>query len=179
MFFFAYLHRPPWDSGLTPPELLAFLQERAPGRALDLGCGTGTNAITLALRGWQVTGVDFIPSAIWQARRKARQAGVNVQFLIEDVVRLERLRDPYDLILDIGCFHSLSEDGKQRYLEQANRLLVPGGTWFLYAFLSEGTSPGISPTDIERMQRAFHLISRIEGVDHHKRLSAYFILQKN
>ena len=60
-----------WDTGITPPELLALLETLEPGTALDLGCGTGTNAIELASRGWFVTGVDFSSLAIDNARRKA------------------------------------------------------------------------------------------------------------
>ncbi|MCS6993542.1 MAG: class I SAM-dependent methyltransferase [Anaerolineales bacterium] len=178
MFFWAYLRRPPWESGLTPPELLAFLEGRAAGRALDLGCGTGTNAITLASRGWQVTGVDFIPSAIWQARRKARRAGVQVRFLVADVTRLEHLSSGFDLLLDIGCFHSLSARDRLRYLREADRLLTPGGVWFLYGFLTEFSPPGIFPSDLDAIRGLFRLLSYQEGFDRNGRASAYFTLQK-
>ena len=72
MYTLMYFRRPPWDSGQTPPELLEYLKTRTPGRAIDLGCGTGTNIITLASLGWNVTGVDFVPAAVEQARRKAK-----------------------------------------------------------------------------------------------------------
>ena len=54
----------PWDTNITPPEVKEFIAAAPPGKALDLGCGTGTNAITLAQHGWQATGVDFAPKAI-------------------------------------------------------------------------------------------------------------------
>ena len=79
MFSLWYFRRPPWDSGITPPELLEYLESRpAAGRAIDLGCGTGTNVITMARMGWQVTGVDFVPKAIDLAREKARKAGLRL-----------------------------------------------------------------------------------------------------
>jgi methylase of polypeptide subunit release factors len=68
-FNLAYLQKPVWDTGISPPELLDFIANHNPGRALDLGCGTGTNSITLAKHGWEVTGVDFVKRAINLARR--------------------------------------------------------------------------------------------------------------
>lgn len=177
-FSFSYFRRPPWDTGVTPPELLSFLEGRPPGRAIDLGCGTGTNAITLASYGWQVTGVDFIPAAIKKARQKARQSGVTAEFIVGDVTRLDRLSGPYELALDIGCFHSLPEKGKKDYTRQVDRLLAPGGIWFLYGFLTEFSPPGIFPSDIDAIRGLFRMTSYKDGLDQGKRPSAYFTLQK-
>ncbi|MCJ7511394.1 MAG: methyltransferase domain-containing protein, partial [Anaerolineales bacterium] len=60
----------PWDTGVSPPELLAYLHRHPPGRALDLGCGTGTNTLALAERGWEVTAIDFSSGALRVARRR-------------------------------------------------------------------------------------------------------------
>lgn len=68
--------KPPWDSGITPPELVALVEgpdALAPGRALELGCGTGTNAVYLARHGWQVAAVDLVDRAVRQARRRPRR----------------------------------------------------------------------------------------------------------
>src|SRR4030066_306033 len=90
-----YYRKPPWDTGVSPPELLAHIERHPPGRALDLGCGTGTNVITLAQHGWQVTGVDFAWRAIRQAQRKAKRAGVLVDLRVGDVTRLEGGGPPF------------------------------------------------------------------------------------
>lgn len=127
--------RAPWDTGITPPEVIDFLQRTPPGQALDLGCGTGTNAITLAQRGWQVTGIDFSERALRTARRKARQANVSVRFLRRDVTRLEDLAGPFDFALDLGCFHSLDRSARPGYVFALARLLRPGAVSMLYAFL--------------------------------------------
>lgn len=87
----------PWDTNITPPEVMEFLATATPGRALDLGCGTGTNAVTLARHGWQATGVDFSPKAIREARRKAQQAGLKIDFYCADVADLGMLSGPFDI----------------------------------------------------------------------------------
>jgi len=149
-FFVHYWGKPPWDSGVPAPELERVAAGRAPGRAIDLGCGTGTNVLYLAERGWQVTGVDFVGRAIAQARRKL--TGRDAQLLVGDVTRLERLplRGPYDLALDMGCFHSLPEAGRRRYAAGLARVLAPGAMYLLYAFQpAEGNPAGLTREEVE------------------------------
>jgi cyclopropane fatty-acyl-phospholipid synthase-like methyltransferase len=132
-----YFRKPPWDTNQTPPELYAFIRANPPGRALDLGCGTGTNVITLAEHGWQATGVDFIPIAINTARKKAQKAGLDVNFTVGDVTRLDAIEGPFDLILDIGCYHSLDSDGMEAYRQRIRTLLAPGGSYMIYLFFKD------------------------------------------
>lgn len=139
-FAFMYLFKPKWDTGIAVPELARAIANRAPGRALDIGCGTGTNALYLAQLGWQVCGVDFVPSALAQAKRKLG-AYPQVQLLIGDVTRLPELPlgERFDLALDVGCFHSLTTDGQRRYVAGLRHWLKPGGLFMLYAFQPEAT----------------------------------------
>ncbi|WP_169237964.1 class I SAM-dependent methyltransferase [Candidatus Roseilinea sp. NK_OTU-006] len=165
-----YLRRepPPWDTGVSPPELLAFIEAHPPGRALDLGCGTGTNVITLAQHGWQVTGVDFAVKDIMEAGRKAREASVQADLRLGDVTRLSALAGPFDLILDIGCFHGLPADGRSAYARHVKRLLAPDGTFLLYVmFKADAQSPrgGIPATDLARFAPELALVARTDGVD--------------
>jgi SAM-dependent methyltransferase len=97
--------------------------------------------IALAKHGWQATGVDFIPKAIKAARKKARQVGVDAKFLVGDVTRLDPIEGPFDLILDIGCYHSLDSAGMQAYREQIRRLLAPGGFFIIYLFFKTEEQP--------------------------------------
>ena len=184
-FHLWYYQKPPWDTGISPPELMKFITGHLPGRALDLGCGTGTNVITLALHGWQAVGVDFVPRAVYLARRKARQAGVEAVFLVEDVTRLEDLfrreTHPFDLVLDIGCLHSLSPTGRRLYLQNLDRLLAPQGTFLLYAFFKndfETTGPGLLKADVDEISRRLSLVQHEDGIDLSTRASAWFIFQK-
>jgi len=69
-FNLLYFPCPPWNTGVYPPELNAFLSEKEPGRALDAGCGTGTNLLTMAQNGWEVIGVDIAWLSVLRARRE-------------------------------------------------------------------------------------------------------------
>src|SRR5258708_37478437 len=91
-FWWRYLRgKTPWDTQIVPPEIIALTQPLALGRALDIGCGTGTTSLYLAEKGWQVVGVDFIPAAIRMVRRKAQQAGQRIAFHIGDASQLNFL----------------------------------------------------------------------------------------
>lgn len=173
-FELRYLHRPPWDSGIVPPEVADYIRDHPPGRALDLGCGSGTSSLALARAGWQVTGVDFARRAVRQARRKAKAAGLAVDFRSGDVTRLPPFPAPFDLVLDIGCFHSLSPSGKQAYARQMEDLLAPGGSWLLYAFVKEEGAPGPGLTEADLARPRLRLAERQDGMDHGNRPSAWF-----
>ena len=169
---------PPWDTNITPPELMEFITSHPAGRALDLGCGTGTNVITLARQGWQVTGVDFAWRAIRIAQRKARQAGVNADLQVNDVTRLAGIAGPFDLVLDIGCFHNLPDAGRPAYLLQLKRLLNPTGTYLLYVHFKPEAADrghGVVEADLKNLESFMHLLSRQDGTDrgHHSAWLAY------
>jgi SAM-dependent methyltransferase len=156
LFFTLYywFARPPWDTNLTPPELVDLIanQKLPAGRALDLGCGTGTNVVYLAKHGWEVTGVDFVGKAIAAARRKARAAGVTAQFFQGDVTRLDFLTPGFDFTLDLGCLHSLPAGHRLAYVSGLARLLRPGAVFLCYAFKPESPMGGVA---VEEMLRLF------------------------
>ena len=142
----------PWDSGVSPPELVEWIEgpkARARGRALDIGCGTGTNCGYLLDHGWSVTGIDFVPRALKVAKRKAPAATL----LIGDVTRMEDLgvTGPFDLMLDLGCFHSIPDERRDAYAGEAGRVAAPGATFLLFAFGEKGPGPGFaSEAEIRR-----------------------------
>jgi SAM-dependent methyltransferase len=129
-----YWFSPPWDTGIPAPELVRTVAAFPPGRAIDIGCGTGTNLLYLAQHGWQVTGVDFIPRAIAKARIKLK--AFSPVLLVADGTTLKTLAlpGPYDLALDIGCFHGLSPDGRGKYSEGLAHWMARGGMFLLYAW---------------------------------------------
>ncbi|MBK8020873.1 MAG: methyltransferase domain-containing protein [Chloroflexi bacterium] len=109
----------PWDTGITPPEIEQIAAELPPGKALDLGCGTGTNVGYLLARGWQADGIDFVPQAVEIARDKlAAFPPEQFSILCYDVTRLDEcpdLRAPYNLAVDIGCGHGLPLESQAQY----------------------------------------------------------------
>jgi SAM-dependent methyltransferase len=128
-----------WERGEPAAALVALAEGPSalpPGRALDLGCGTGTDSVYLARRGWDVTGVDQVPRALALARRRAAAAGVTPRFVSGDVTRLRDLGvgGRYALLLDFGCFHTLPADQRDAYVAGVSGVAAPGATLLLYGF---------------------------------------------
>jgi len=179
--FWYVLRRPPWDTGISPPELLSFIAEAPPGRALDLGCGTGTNLLTLARAGWQCTGVDYALEAIRHARQRFTRAGFSADLRVGDVTRLDDLSGPFDLALDIGCYQTLSTSGRLDYRRGVQRLLGPGGTWLVYARLTQGVSSrfGLEEGEIAALAQSLRLAHRLDSLDRRSRTAVWLTFVKN
>lgn len=178
------LGRARWDTGVTPPEVVELIErgDLLPGRALDLGCGTGTNCIYLARHGWEAVGVDFSALAICQARRKARRAGVDCKFYQADVADLAFLTGPFDLALDIGCLHSVPPERRARYTPELARLVRPGGLYMLYGFTprpDQAKSSDLAPEEVRRLLAPAFAVERQEhGDDPTGPCSAWYWLRR-
>jgi cyclopropane fatty-acyl-phospholipid synthase-like methyltransferase len=162
----------PWDR-VMPTELKQIMEgpEALPkGRALDVGCGKGTKAIYMAAHGWQVTGVDFIPKALREARKRAVAARVEVDFRLGDVTRLRDLglTPGYSLVFDFGCYHGLKSEQRDRYVEGVTALAAPGATLLMMAF-TKAPPPfpsGVSESELrERFGSAWELARNEPSVD--------------
>ncbi|MGF6886080.1 SAM-dependent methyltransferase [Nocardia sp. GAS34] len=152
----------PWESAARrgdSPRILgsAFDREQeglAPpfGRALDLGCGTGVHSVDLARRGWQVTGVDFVPGAIRSARARSDAAGVQIRWLVGDVTDLPaEVGTGYKLILDFGAFHGLTAPQRHAEARQVDTVAAGDATLLMVAFAPAKRGPlprGASAADI-------------------------------
>ena len=127
----------------SPDENLArWIDEKfiRPGRAVDLGCGNGRNAIFLARRGFVVEGVDYSQKAIDWAGERAREAGVAVRLRCQSVFALEYEAGSCDLVYDSGCFHHIPPHRRRTYVELVTEALRPGGWFGLTCFRPEGGS---------------------------------------
>jgi cyclopropane fatty-acyl-phospholipid synthase-like methyltransferase len=178
----SYFQKPAWDTDISPPELFHFIETNLPGKALDIGCGTGTNVITLAKTGWQITGLDFASRAIHIVEKQAQQNGVQTKFLLQDVKHLDSLPMSFELILDIGCFHSINRKEQMKYIKNIERLLSTDGTYLLYVFFKDQAKvrgPGVAEGDIVRLSQSLKLIQRTDGTERGQRLSAWFSFKRN
>jgi SAM-dependent methyltransferase len=158
----------PWDQALPPPEIIAFAESAPPGRALDLGCGTGRASIYLAQCGWICDGVDFIPAAVDLARERADAAGVgdSARFSVASVAHLDEFKPSYDLAIDVGCMHNLRGDDLVSYAAGVARLVRPGGHYLLFAHLADetdgATSARLTEPDIRKFFEDAFAFERVE-----------------
>ena len=121
----------PWYES-DPPALLVRALDARPGpvRALDVGCGAGAHTMYMASRGHAVTGIDFMPRAIELLRASAKDSGHDITAVHADVGTWTA-EQPFDVVLDVGCLHSMSAAESDIYREQLLRWLAPGGDYIL------------------------------------------------
>ncbi|MFI5259291.1 MAG: class I SAM-dependent methyltransferase [Candidatus Limnocylindrales bacterium] len=126
---------PPWDIGRAQPALVRLAEEGLiAGDVIDVGCGNGENALYLASRGISVLGVDAAPTAIAQAREKARQRGSSATFLVADALALEGLGRTFDTAIDCGLFHTFSDADRIRFERSLHGTLRRGARYVLLGF---------------------------------------------
>ncbi|MFC8845344.1 MULTISPECIES: class I SAM-dependent methyltransferase [unclassified Micromonospora] len=135
--FLYRLRLTPWENSRPPQQLIALARVEPPRIAVDLGCGTGTQARYLAGLGWKVTAVDYLPEAIAGARR--RDPTCQVTWRTADVAAPEQV-DPdgslagtVNLLLDNGCMHGLSPQSRQRWAGTVTRLAAADACLLLRA----------------------------------------------
>jgi SAM-dependent methyltransferase len=150
-----------WQRPIPPAGLVTLVEGPSPlppGRALDLGCGTGTDTVYLAAHGWDVTAVDMVPRALAAARANATAAGVAPRFVHGDVTRLHDLGvgDGYTLLVDFGCFHTLPEDRRPAYVTGVSQAAAPGARLLLYGFTRPPrTAPMHAGVTLEEIRHRF------------------------
>jgi len=147
----------PWDGHALSPILRNVIEgpgALSAGTAIDIGCGTGDSSIYLASHGWQVTGVDVAGKALAKARAKAAAAQVRVDFVRADATRLSSagVGEAFALILDSGCLHGMSDDARDRYVDELSAIAAPQARLLIFAFTAGGQFGvcGIDHAEIER-----------------------------
>jgi SAM-dependent methyltransferase len=121
----------PWDSGMPEISLINLISSWPNGisRVLEVGCGTGTNAVWLAEQGLEVTAMDISEKAVALAEKRCAEHEVPCRLLTDNFLTCAPV-DQYDLLFDRGCFHCTDgEEARQIFVRQAALSLKPGGYW--------------------------------------------------
>jgi len=138
----------PWDTGQPEPVLVAFVTSGRvrPGPSLEIGAGTGTNAIWMAEHGFEVFGVDVSPLAVERARAKMGGRDLRCRFAAWDILAAPPPDGPFQFVFDRGCFHVFDEpEERQQFATQVAAALAPGGLWLSLVGSTEGPPREIGP----------------------------------
>ncbi|HEX5104478.1 MAG TPA: class I SAM-dependent methyltransferase [Pirellulaceae bacterium] len=158
---------PPWETGQPSAELARVIAEEKiqPGRVIELGCGSGINAVWLAQQGFDVTGVDFNRLAIEKARQRAIEAEVTIRFLLADVTDWKDDAEPFPFFFDRGCYHSVRDLNLPGYLRTIERVTSPGSLGLiLTGNAREPSPPGQGPPVVSEEQLRAELPPLLEIV---------------
>ncbi len=138
----------PWDTGQPEPLLVEFVASSGvkPGPTLEIGAGTGTNAIWMAERGFDVLGVDVSPLAVERACAKMEGRSLPCRFEALDFLAATSPGSPFRFVFDRGCFHVFDEpDERQRFAARVAAALAPGGLWLSLIGSTEGSPREVGP----------------------------------
>lgn len=122
----------PWDHGMVDYNLIDVLSRNGISRCrvLDIGCGSGENAIWLAQQGFDVVACDLSPTAIQQAKDKLTATEAEVCFLVADFLADPMPDAPFGFIFDRGCLHCMDDESERKsFVEKVAGLLKEGGHW--------------------------------------------------
>jgi SAM-dependent methyltransferase len=134
---------PGWDAGRVATQLRKAVEDGKvkPGKALILGCGTGTNAVFLAQKGFDVTALDVAPTCLTIAEAKARKADVRVKWIVADAANPPQM-PAFDFVFDRGCYHHVRWVDLKGYVRGVSNLTKPGGQFLLLSFRETDTRKG-------------------------------------
>ena len=158
-----YKDIPPWEIGQPQPAMAALLAMYPPtGPILDAGCGSGDLSIYLAQLGHQVTGIDFVETAIVNAQEKAAslppEVSALLSFQVGDALQPSFLGRQWGAVMDSGFFHLFDPDQCDRFIDELARTLVPGGRYYMHEFAVEFPVPNM-PRQITAQELQARFIS--------------------
>ncbi|MGC2300461.1 MAG: class I SAM-dependent methyltransferase [Acidobacteriaceae bacterium] len=138
----------PWDTGQPEPVLVEFVTSGRvrPGPSLEIGAGTGTNAIWISECGFEVFGIDVSPLAVERAKAKMGGRDLRCRFAAWDFLAAPPPDGPFQFVFDRGCFHVFDEaEERQRFAAQVAAALAPGGLWLSLIGSTEGPAREVGP----------------------------------
>jgi ubiquinone/menaquinone biosynthesis C-methylase UbiE len=157
---------PPWDTGQPQPAIVQLAETGlVTGRVLDVGCGTGDNALFLAERGLDITALDCAPTAIAVAQAKAVARGSSARFIVGDALELAQLGEQFQTVIDSGLFHIFSDYDRERFVAGLHTVLSSGGHYHLLCFSEDSTLPGPRRLSQAAIQASFGSRWTIESIE--------------
>lgn len=124
---------PPWDIPGPQPEIEQIAGDlKSP--ILDVGCGTGENALYLAGLGHEILGIDIVQAAVEKALAKAKDRSLSADFRVWDAMNLQGLGRKFNSVIDSGFFHTLSDEERPAFAQTLASVLNPGGRYFMLCF---------------------------------------------
>jgi SAM-dependent methyltransferase len=145
----------PWDVGPQPAIMRLATAGGFTGAVLDVGCGSGDNALLVAASGLPVLGVDVAETALALARGKAEERGIDAEFVAADAFALDRLGRTFDTVLDCGMFHTCDVAERTTYVASLSSVTEPGATLYLLCFSDVGADTGPHPVAEHDLRSAF------------------------
>ena len=155
----------PWDQGVHDRNLEEVINDYSISSCsvLELGAGTGSDAVWLVKQGYKVTAIDVSSTAVEMARDKAEKAGVDVDIINADVLKADIPNRPFKLVFDRGCFHSIDPtENKSQLVDIIHRNLEPDGYWFSLIGSADGPDREHGPPKMSVMDIASLVESRFE-----------------
>lgn len=131
----------PWDLGKPYRQLVDYVNQNSPCWALDVGCGTGTDAIYLARNGFRVSAIDISEEAIKIAESKAQKIGISVDFRVGNVLDMLFENESFEFVNDDGCFHSLQKSVWKTFVKEVSRVMKPRARYLMKCFSEHPSNP--------------------------------------
>jgi ubiquinone/menaquinone biosynthesis C-methylase UbiE len=148
----AYLGTPAWDIGRPQKEFIDLVRRgEISGSVLDIGCGSGDNALFFAQEGFESWGIDSSPLAIQKAQQKGAQRGLTLHFHVMNALELATLNRTFDTATDSGLFHTLSDADRPLFVKSLATVLSSQGTYFMLCF-SDKEPAGYGPRRITEQE---------------------------
>jgi cyclopropane fatty-acyl-phospholipid synthase-like methyltransferase len=176
-FHQVYTGKPAWEIDVPQPAIIKLAEAgKIVGSVLDIGCGTGCNAIYLAERGHSVTAFDLVPQAIEQAKARVQDSALPVTFQVANVLKLPMLGQ-FDSAIDAGVFHVFSDKDRPRYVENIAKQLKRGARLWLICFSEH--QPGtegprrVTQAELRSSFRADWKVHQIDATEYLTQASAY------
>lgn len=134
----------PWDNSEPPQELVELIEQGTikPGKALDVGCGTGYYSIYLAQKGFNVTGIDISENAILEATKKTAELKVNVKFSTLDALEVSSVKETYNFVLEWGLLHFIMPEFREKYVKDVAAKINKSGKYIVLTFNDQSSEWG-------------------------------------